>query len=306
MQTITAHDIREHISGVVNAAATRSVAIREALNQHVTDLKKQRDEVLRAASATAYAETLWNGAEVDTAEIAERARTYRHEAEALKEQMEYTAQVVRSLMDMKMITDEPRSRSEVHDYLRECLDTIREQVLVLGAKHPEGINTTEALEGTKTTIDAARAQMNLMAAYSKVRRLQAGWVSKQDRSLAPTVPSSGHWRDAIEWEDGWLKARRDRAARITDSVHFSPERWQFLAGAPKPSGSNNINPNGFPSGLTSEQRWPWLLKAFTDHQAWIPTVEELKAAHAENTSHMKTDHQDRGFRAGGSVQRLTR
>ncbi|WP_433955999.1 hypothetical protein [Janibacter indicus] len=283
---VTGADITAHIKDVIHAPATRLEELAKRLTARVTDL----ETAIRPPLTDALLQEV-TAADVDLDDLADRLAQVVEEAataRARSEQNRATADAYRQ--QARTIRARAGSaRSDAHrdviGYLDEQMQDVVADVRTLAEQHPQLISLAQ-VQANPSLLGASQEQGRVMGVYRAIRAAQreaykrkrlsqgADWVRVNARS--------GLLRDAIDHEAHWVNERRDigssrsRLASHAGSSRSAAAAW-YTDVDPLPW--LPMRPSADHAG---DDLWTWLLWAVENAQMWVPTIDELEDADADN------------------------
>lgn len=275
--TITAQQINNHISGTIhgniNTVATR-------MRDTLAKLRADAENIPAPPSFTEHAaQAALNGEELDVAildQITEHAEQQRN-AEAR------IAAIASAHHNLTRLPQQVQ-RDKAPDTLAYLADTLHDFLADVAALDTAALPTNA--EQALTMKDGAEKweQMNsLVDTYTTIRQQQAkAYTATGEHGTGPLTNRSGQYRDALDTERVWLNARTDLARRASSSItRAGRAAVEFFNNVPNVQW--DIIEGVFPKNAQSiTDRLTYIKWVAEQTDAWVPSLDELRAADAEN------------------------
>lgn len=278
-------DIAAHINDVIHAPATRLEKLAKKITAKVTDL----ETAIRPPSTDALLKEVTD-ADVDLDDLADHlAQTVEEAATARALSEQNRATPTRTGSTPERSAHRPRTPAPTPTATSSATSTqmqeVAADVLTLAEQHPPLIGLAQ-VQANPSLLGASQEQGRVMGVYRAIRAAQCEAYKRERLSQGAdwvrVNARSGLLRDAIDHEAHWVNERRaigssrSRLASHARSSRSAAAAWY-----------TDVDPLPWPPMRPSDDRagddlWTWLVWAVENAQLWVPTVDELEDADADN------------------------
>lgn len=278
----TIHDEILGEIGKLGAASTTAHGMRMDLERQVSTLPDFSDEI----------ELCVREGRVPTVEALEEYAQAQATRRYLEDQIEALASFQRQALDAPPVIRRNRA-GDVLTYLGEALRDLAEYARGLDP-HWRIPSPEVALMGGDAALQKYREAQGVVEAYDTIRSEQSrAYGDAGARDLTDAFYRSGIFRDALDAETYWLDRRREAGRTPTQRRVGNP----FFSDVPV-SPYRDVRGGHWPYMIGDlGEKYGFIIWGATNHDLWVPSVEELRDADHENARRVTPSNWNRqGYR----------